>query len=73
MLAAQIFIGFDGPEFGGELLKLGSPLRHDHADRLVDLEPKGISLRVSFQLMLKLELAQSVSTMPSSGYTASFG
>ncbi len=33
----------------------------------------GISLRVSFQLMLKLALAQSVSTMPSNGDTASFG
>ena len=38
MLALQIFIGLDGPKFGGELLELGSALRDDHADRLVDLE-----------------------------------
>ena len=33
----------------------------------------GINLRVNFQLMLKLALAQSVSTTPSSAETASFG
>ena len=33
----------------------------------------GIILRVNFQFMLKLALAQSVSTMPSNGDTASFG
>jgi hypothetical protein len=33
----------------------------------------GVCLRVSFQLMLKLALAQSVSTTPSNGHTASFG
>src|ERR1700746_833603 len=38
MLALQIFIGLDAPEFRGELLKLASALRNDHADRLVDLE-----------------------------------
>src|ERR1700739_3196333 len=34
MLALQIFIGLDAPEFRGELLKLASALRNDHADRL---------------------------------------
>src|SRR5271163_3436495 len=38
MLALQIFVRFDAPEFGCELFKLGSALRDDHADRLVDLE-----------------------------------
>jgi hypothetical protein len=38
MLALQIFIRLDAPEFRGELFKLGSALRDDHADRLVDLE-----------------------------------
>jgi hypothetical protein len=33
----------------------------------------GISLRVNFQFTLKLVLAQSVSTTPSNGDTASFG
>src|SRR6202035_1577415 len=39
MLPLQIFVRLDAPEFGGELFKLGSALRDDHADRLVDLEP----------------------------------
>ena len=38
VLALQIFIRLDRPEFRGELFQLGSALRHDHADRLVDLE-----------------------------------
>src|SRR3984885_9340041 len=38
MLALQIFVRLDAPEFRGELFKLGSALRDDHADRLVDLE-----------------------------------
>src|SRR5271156_6084478 len=38
MLALQNFVRFDAPEFGCELFKLGSALRDDHADRLVDLE-----------------------------------
>ncbi len=38
MLAAQIFIGFDVPQFGSELFELGPALRDNHADRLVDLE-----------------------------------
>jgi|GEM_PF-4118031 len=31
MLAAQLFIRFDVPEFGGELFKLGAALRDDLA------------------------------------------
>src|ERR1700678_3583020 len=38
MLALQIFVRFDAPEFGCELFKLGSALRDDHADRLVGPE-----------------------------------
>src|SRR5271156_1141915 len=38
MLALQIFIRLDVPEFRGELFELGATLRDDHADRLVDLE-----------------------------------
>src|SRR5271156_191251 len=38
MLAMQIFVRLDGPEFGCEVFKFGSALRDDHADRLVNLE-----------------------------------
>ena len=38
MLALQILIRLDKPELRDELFKFGSPLRDDHADRLVDLE-----------------------------------
>src|ERR1700760_3046412 len=38
MLALQIFIRLYVPEFRCELFELGSTLRDDHADRLVDLE-----------------------------------
>src|SRR5277367_2297557 len=38
MLAMQIFVRVDAPEFGCEVFKFGSALRDDHADRLVDLE-----------------------------------
>jgi hypothetical protein len=38
MLALQIFIRLDAPEFRGELFKLGSALWDDHADRLIELE-----------------------------------
>src|ERR1700745_4326277 len=34
MLSLQMFVRLDAPEFGGELFKLGSALRDDHADRL---------------------------------------
>src|ERR1700739_2199222 len=37
MLSLQIFVRLDAPEFGGELFKLGSALRDDHADPLLDL------------------------------------
>ena len=38
MLALQIFIGLDKPEFRDEFFELAPALRDDHADRLVDLE-----------------------------------
>src|ERR1700739_4630255 len=38
MPAVQIFIRLDTPKFRGELFQLGSALRDDHADGLVDLE-----------------------------------
>src|ERR1700757_2113745 len=37
VLPLQIFVRLDAPEFGGELFKLGSALRDDHADRLPPL------------------------------------
>ena len=73
MLAAQIFVGLDVPEFGGELFKLGTALRTIMQIGSSTSNRTGMCLRVSFQLMLKLALAQSVSTMPSNGHTASFG
>src|ERR1700742_1191417 len=48
MLAVQIAIGLDGPEFGDELLELGPALRNDHADRLVDLESHRCQLAGEF-------------------------
>src|ERR1700722_6024489 len=38
VLAIQILVGVDAPEFGCEVFKFGSALRDDHAHRLVDLE-----------------------------------
>src|ERR1700742_5328864 len=38
VLAIQIFVRVEAPEFGCEVFKFGSALRDDHAERLVDLE-----------------------------------
>src|SRR5580693_2407904 len=73
MLALQIFVRFDAPEFGCELFKLGSALRDDHADRLVDLESYRHQFAGEFPAHAETRACQSVSTMPSNGHTASFG
>src|SRR5689334_13308694 len=38
VLAIQVFVRLEAPEFGCEVFKFGSALRNDHADGLVDFE-----------------------------------
>ena len=38
VLAVQILVRLDEPEFGDKFFQLGSALRDDHADRLAHLE-----------------------------------